>query len=507
MNPRISFIALLLILVVFCPLVNAQIDQTPKKVIVSGKVLNFEKGKETVDLTINFIGVPRKTLYAQLDAHGAFQISFEAYIPTDVLIQYRTNFLLLVHPGDSLHIEFDGKLSNRMDILASATFSGDASEINREAALFQKMYYSSPLYWDRNAQQKAVKEYDVNQYQCYLDTFRTNCKILYDHFLKDVNPKDETKRWASVLLEETYYDNLAFYPQDHKSANDLQSKDWDVPVSYYNSLTERLPISEFMFISGYAMEGFINRFHYKYVSPNLWNEEANKQYKVDDAVFAPTSVLDSLNIYGIIKYVPDKLLRQLVLTELISEYIERGDVAFFENNRKVFDTYILEPFLKQPLYDLYEQKKKSIENPRFSTKTILNTLQSLSIKNVMDSILSVNKGKVIYIDCWATWCGPCKAEMPNSKVLMKQMAGKEVTFVYICIDSPEKLWKSNLSELQLEGQHYFLSDKQSNDFKKLFNVNGVPFYFLIDKNGLFVESGTHLRPGMVTNKIEGLLKN
>ena len=125
----------------------------------------------------------------------------------------------------------------------------------------------------------------------------------------------------------------------------------------------------------------------------------------------------------------------------------------------------------------------------------------------MDSILSVNKGKVIYIDCWATWCGPCKAEMPNSKVLMKQMAGKEVTFVYICIDSPEKLWKSNLSELQLEGQHYFLSDKQSNDFKKLFNVNGVPFYFLIDKNGLFVESGTHLRPGMVTNKIEGLLKN
>jgi thiol-disulfide isomerase/thioredoxin len=162
--------------------------------------------------------------------------------------------------------------------------------------------------------------------------------------------------------------------------------------------------------------------------------------------------------------------------------------------------------LKEPLFDLYNKTKERIENPKISMDAVLKKLDSSSINQIMDSILFNNKGKVIYLDCWATWCGPCRSEMPNSKKLMKQMDGKEITFVYLCIDSEEKLWKTCLDEFQLGGQHYFLSKKQSSDLRRIFEVNGIPHYFLFDKNGTIVEKGSHLRPDIAKGKIEELLK-
>jgi len=110
------------------------------------------------------------------------------------------------------------------------------------------------------------------------------------------------------------------------------------------------------------------------------------------------------------------------------------------------------------------------------------------------------------VDCWATWCGPCKTEMPYSKELSKQMVDKEVAFVYLCLDSEEKQWKATLSELQLNGQQYFLTKDQSTDFRKAFEISGIPFYFLVDSKGAIVEKGSHLRPNNVKEKIEKLLK-
>ena len=73
-------------------------------------------------------------------------------------------------------------------------------------------------------------------------------------------------------------------------------------------------------------------------------------------------------------------------------------------------------------------------------------METTPIKETFNKILQENKGKVIYIDCWATWCGPCKKAMPDSKKLMKKYEGTDVSFVYVCIESEEKLWKKLISE-------------------------------------------------------------
>ena len=479
----------------------------PKKVIIAGKVLNFNPENPKVHLSVNRLGLGSLQIHEDIDSLGYFTASFESYTPTDVWVRYKTNFLVLTHPGDSIYVEFDGNPQQRPELLKSIKFSGDAESQNQNAAKFQLMYFSNPMYYDWDAKSKAVKELDIDEYLSYLDSLQNIRDKLYNQFVSDVNPNNETKIWAKTYLDEDYYDALAFYPSKHKRANNLTNKEWSVPISYYDNLKKRLPISESMFISGYALTNFINRFHYDYVRNNLWEEPENQKYKLNNGyIAAPSNVMDSLIVFGIIKHTPDTLLKQMVLTELIRQNFDKSDIKLFEKYQNMIESNIKESFLIEPLLEKYNQIKERLENPQIASEAMLKKIANSSANQIMDSIMSTNKGKVIYLDCWATWCAPCISEMPNSKELMKKMKGRDVAFVYMCLDSEEKLWKASLAELQLTGQHYFLTKEQSTDIRKVFEVNGIPHYFLIDKKGIIVEKGSHLRPNNVKDKIEKLLK-
>ncbi len=88
---------------------------------------------------------------------------------------------------------------------------------------------------------------------------------------------------------------------------------------------------------------------------------------------------------------------------------------------------------------------------------------------------------------------------------MKELNEKDIAFVYLCVDSDERVWKATLAKLKLGGQQYYLNKKQSADFRHTFEVEGVPFYILIDKEGNIIEKGTQLRPDEAKDKILKLL--
>lgn len=111
-------------------------------------------------------------------------------------------------------------------------------------------------------------------------------------------------------------------------------------------------------------------------------------------------------------------------------------------------------------------------------------------------ILSENKGKVIFLDCWSTWCSPCVKSMPDSKTLMEKFKDEDVVFIYVCIESFQKSWERVVPKFNHNlGQHYRLTMKQSKSFKEMMKVEYVPTYFLIDKKGEVIEQGFHLHPG------------
>ncbi|WP_457615470.1 TlpA family protein disulfide reductase [Lutibacter sp.] len=105
------------------------------------------------------------------------------------------------------------------------------------------------------------------------------------------------------------------------------------------------------------------------------------------------------------------------------------------------------------------------------------------------------KGKYVYIDVWATWCAPCKAEIPYLKEMEKQFHGKNIEFVSISVDKKDdyEVWKKMVAEKELSGIQLFADNSWESDFIKDYGINAIPRFILIDPKGNIVDSDA-LRP-------------
>lgn len=123
-----------------------------------------------------------------------------------------------------------------------------------------------------------------------------------------------------------------------------------------------------------------------------------------------------------------------------------------------------------------------------------------------NDIIAKYEGKVIYLDFWASWCGPCKKEMPYSHKLQETFYGQDVVFVYFSSDKNATAWISTVENLELTGEHYLSSLAVKQDYGTRFNVRFIPRYVLIDKKGKVVDENAK-RPSdpQTVNDIESLL--
>lgn len=105
--------------------------------------------------------------------------------------------------------------------------------------------------------------------------------------------------------------------------------------------------------------------------------------------------------------------------------------------------------------------------------------------------LSDFKGKYVFIDIWATWCGPCKYQLPYLKELEKKMEGKKIVFVSISIDDDRDKWKAYVKDNNLGGVQLIYGGISK--FMDAFGSKSVPRFILIDKKGTVVEANL-MRP-------------
>lgn len=98
------------------------------------------------------------------------------------------------------------------------------------------------------------------------------------------------------------------------------------------------------------------------------------------------------------------------------------------------------------------------------------------------------KGKYVYIDVWATWCGPCKVEIPHLKKVEADYHNKNIEFVSVSIDRPKDYdkWVSMVTDKELGGVQLYADNNWESKFVKEYYIKGIPRFILVDPEGNIV---------------------
>ncbi|MCE7059347.1 TlpA disulfide reductase family protein [Dyadobacter sp. CY343] len=167
---------------------------------------------------------------------------------------------------------------------------------------------------------------------------------------------------------------------------------------------------------------------------------------------------------------------------------------------KRFQTDVEDPLLKEYIKEMYD----FLETKKSATGYLVNAGgENISWKELIKN----HRNKVVYVDFWASWCGPCRAEAPAAKSLKKRFEGKDVVFINISMDENNAAWKKASKKDGIDTpDNFILIQPSKSDLKKQYRISSIPRYFLIDKSGKIVDSNAP-RPSddKLVSEIERLL--
>jgi thiol-disulfide isomerase/thioredoxin len=112
------------------------------------------------------------------------------------------------------------------------------------------------------------------------------------------------------------------------------------------------------------------------------------------------------------------------------------------------------------------------------------------------------QGKVVLLDFWATWCGPCREALPHIRNVSKKFAGEPLVILSVSLDSDEQKWKKFVAENEMTWPQY-RDGGFTGSVAKLFAVTAIPHTFTIDADGVLQEE--HIGDASIEGKLKKLL--
>ena len=160
----------------------------------------------------------------------------------------------------------------------------------------------------------------------------------------------------------------------------------------------------------------------------------------------------------------------------------------------------MDPFYTEALRTMQKEVKAKLA--ALEGKAIIQPTPDVPLDRLFEAIIAPYKGKVIFVDFWNTWCGPCCAGIRVMEPLKKgELKSDDMVWLYIADESSAIVtYKTMIPDI--EGVHYYLNAKQQRALWKKFGIRGIPFYVLVEKDGSYAPR-KDLRE---TKKLKSVLK-
>jgi thiol-disulfide isomerase/thioredoxin len=183
----------------------------------------------------------------------------------------------------------------------------------------------------------------------------------------------------------------------------------------------------------------------------------------------------------VIDEIKNKKLKEYLVFENTKSKLEFEGADHFEKQKEYFKKNNTDSTYAREIRKIYTKKlllASGKEAPAFTCTDINGA--SYSLKDF--------KGKYVYIDFWATWCGPCRQEMPNYIKLQSDYKGKNIAFISISIDEDKDRWEKAVKESKADGISLITTGGIDSNVAKAYQINGIPTFVLIDKAGKIINS-------------------
>ena len=138
---------------------------------------------------------------------------------------------------------------------------------------------------------------------------------------------------------------------------------------------------------------------------------------------------------------------------------------------------------KTPAYNDYLRNSLSIKKIRLKTDELIGTSKQVK------SLAKILNNQLTYIDFWASWCAPCRQEMPDSKKLAIDYKNKGINFIYISMDDNPVAWLKAIKQIGLsEDQNYLMPEGSNSEMAKKLKIITIPRYVIMDKLGKVINT-------------------
>jgi thiol-disulfide isomerase/thioredoxin len=442
-------------------------------VSISGHVSGFDKA-------LTLYG-PSLQESIKLDGNGNFSVSYDSIAEGryGLGLGSETQLKLYLKKGTQLQLDIDlDKIEAREKNAVSISGMN-----NDETELMYELMVSAPSYqYDRASYKEVylpmVDKKEPKAFEAYQLEMLEKERAIVEKY---VDNKSISKTFLEVFNVEQLLNYNFKFQLYHRLANRRNpGKNWEVPSNFAAYFKNEIPQNDF----------------------DLYHKSSRYAMYVREAYHAK-------------------------MREVLSKY-ERESMKYFKEQTAYLDTCTFPEIIKTDMYNGY-----TISYMRASDKDIRAYLESVIYKKVADkdalkrfedfkagenayadgkpapqfTLIDINgkevslsdfKGKMVMMDCWATWCAPCVKGLPKFNKLRDKYAGKNIVFLAISVDENVELWKRKVKENKsgiFQGIQLNTSINK-NTFKDDLMVQGIPRYILVGADGLLIRReaprpGTH----------------
>jgi len=427
------------------PLLAACSSNGPKEAILSGKLLNYKD-------TVTYLTTKGITETVKLNADKSF--TFKTTIDKPVLYTLkggrRANFEFYLNPGDVTELTID--FENLKD---GAKYTGVLESVNSYLAEKEKITNTFiPNFNDFFGLEKSA--------------FNSKLDSLKNELL------EKTKSISKKRIAEQETASIEYFVKGIKA-------NYPEYNAYVNRVEFNADSADYSALDGIDLN---NAYHLMYSDySDLVNKVIMSKFVKENGAKALEAMPAPERLAKIFA-----LIDANVTNQEVRDYLKQN--AFMED-LSYGQFWTLSDLVNKFLTECQTSGYKSIIEKLYNQKMLLapgKIAPTFKYKDITGKEYALEdfKGTLVYIDFWATWCGPCRHELPSLEEVENAYHGKKITFISMSVDDDMNKWETMVKEKKMKGIQLHAEGAWASTAVNDYQIKGIPTFVLIDHNGVII---------------------